>query len=69
LPENLGKWYLNFGRGVVVGFKFKGEDTCHRVVLELFKLKQPILSNNFHWISCGLEWIEMVVHASNQLRG
>jgi hypothetical protein len=31
LPENLGKWSLNLGRGVVAGAKSRGEDTCHGV--------------------------------------
>jgi hypothetical protein len=32
--ENLEKWSLNFGRGVVVGAKSRGEDTCHGVVFK-----------------------------------
>jgi hypothetical protein len=29
LPKNFGRCSLNFGRGVVVEVKFKGEGTCH----------------------------------------
>jgi hypothetical protein len=32
-PENLGRCSLNFGNNRVAGARFKGEDTCHGVVV------------------------------------
>jgi len=32
LPENLGKWSLNFRRGLVTRVRSKGKNTCHGVV-------------------------------------
>ena len=40
--ENLGKWSLNLGRGVVAGAKSRGEDACHGVVFKYSSnLKKP----------------------------
>jgi len=32
-PENFDQWYLNFWRGFSIGEIFKGEDTCHGVLV------------------------------------
>lgn len=32
-PEYLGKWSLNFGRRFAVSVRFKGEYTCHGVLV------------------------------------
>jgi len=64
LPYNLGKWSLNFGRGLVVGFKFKGEDTCQGVALaSSSNYNKPYCLIIFaifvmDWI--GLKWLYMI---------
>jgi hypothetical protein len=35
-PENFGKWSLNYRRVFVASVRFKGEDTCHGVLVASF---------------------------------